>query len=115
MRTFSSSNRGTHPIPQPPNRRNDVRSELLPQVSDVDVHDIGPRLEVVPPDMTEKLLAGQDLTLVGEERLEEQEFLGRQLHRPTGPLDASGTDVDDDVSEFVPFRFDVAGLTPVSY
>src|SRR5438034_890769 len=41
-----------------------LRAELLPQPPDADVDHVGPRIEVVPPDVREQALARHDLALV---------------------------------------------------
>src|ERR1700753_1199371 len=53
--------------------------ELLAQVADVDIDDVGPGVEVVAPDVAEQLLARQHLTRVAQERLGQRELAGRQL------------------------------------
>jgi hypothetical protein len=46
---------GHQAITHTPDRLDLVATQLLPQVSDIDVHDVAPGIEVVSPDVGEKL------------------------------------------------------------
>src|SRR5665213_221051 len=111
MRVLSCRICARHPISHAPDGRDDVRSKLPSQVADINVHDIGVGVEVVAPGMAEELLAGEHLTLVGEERLEERELLGGQPHLLPVPLDTSSGDVDDDIPVLIAGRSHLAGVT----
>src|ERR687891_2667311 len=54
-----------------------VRAKLLAQRTDVDVHEVGGRVEGIAPHVREELLPAQHLTRVAEERLEQGELAGR--------------------------------------
>ena len=56
-----------------------VGAELLAQVADVDVDDVGAGVEVVPPHVDEQLLARQHLAGVAQEDLGQCELPGRQV------------------------------------
>src|SRR3954466_7346148 len=57
-------------------------AELGAQAADVDVDDVGARVEAAAPDLLEQLGAGADLALVEREVLEQQELPGGQRHGP---------------------------------
>ncbi len=50
-----------------PHRDDEVRPELAAKVANVDVHNVGGRVEVVTPHTREQLLAAQDLPWVAQE------------------------------------------------
>src|SRR5690242_4392398 len=58
------------------------RLQLAADVVDVDVDDVGGRLEAVAPHLLPQLVAGQHGALVSHEVLEQRELGARQLDRP---------------------------------
>src|SRR6266851_4260746 len=74
-----------------------ARLELLPQVPDMNLHDAGVRVGLVPPNPFQELLAGQDLARMAHEEEEEVELTGGQIQclAPTPGL--PGSRVDDEV------------------
>src|SRR4051794_26991400 len=56
-------------------------AELGAQAADVDIDDVGPRVEGAAPDLFEQLGAGAHLALVEHEVLEQQELAGREGDR----------------------------------
>src|SRR4051795_3296304 len=58
-----------------------ARAELGAEAADVDVDDVGARVEGAAPDLLEQLGAGAHLALVEHEVLEQEELAGRQGDR----------------------------------
>ena len=73
-------------------------AELAPQVANVNVDDVGARVEVVAPDVAEQLFAGEYLARVSEEHLREHELSGRQLHEPTVDAGSASAKVEGEVT-----------------
>ena len=72
---------------------------LAAQALDVDLDQVGHRVEAVVPDVFGNVRTANDVTPPASEILEQGVFLRRQLNHPTGPLDASGTRVDRQILE----------------
>src|SRR3954447_21296973 len=59
----------------------DAAAQLRAETADVDVDDVGARVEAAAPDLFEQLGPGADLTLLEREVLEQQELAGRERQR----------------------------------
>ena len=62
--------------------------DLAPQALDVDLDQVRHRIEAVVPYVLRDVGAADDLSLPADEIFEQGVFLGRQLDREAGPLDA---------------------------
>src|SRR5213083_2053571 len=58
----------------------DGATELRAETADVDVDDVGARVEAAAPDLLEQLGPGADLALLEREMLQQQEFTRRERH-----------------------------------
>ena len=70
-----------------------VLAELLAQVADVHVDDVGGGVEVIAPHLAEQLLACEDLAGVAKERFGEREFAGAEVDRAAGDVHLAGAQV----------------------
>ena len=82
----------------PAHGRDRVGAELLAQVADVDVDDVGAGVEVEAPDLVEQLLAGQHLAGVGHEDLGERELARRQVDLLAADGGPAGAEVEADAA-----------------
>src|SRR6266851_4771500 len=91
----------TKGIANPPNgldqARPAARLELLPQVPDMNLHNTGVRVGLVPPDAFEELLAGENLARVAHEEEEEVELAGGQFQGVAATPGLPGSRVHDEV------------------
>src|SRR5690554_3976631 len=74
-----------------------VGAELLAQVADVDVDDVGAGVEVVAPHVREQLLTRQGLTAVADQHLGERELARRQLDLAVPGIRPTAAQVETDV------------------
>src|SRR5947209_11452608 len=69
-------------------------AELGAQAADVDVDDVGARVEAAAPDLVEQLRAGADLALVEDQVLEQQELARGERHRPVAGVGGAAVGVE---------------------
>src|SRR5438105_2990702 len=86
----ASRSLGRKAIPHVTDGLDRSRPELLPQPADADVDDVRARVEVIPPDIGEQLLAADSLAAMADEMVEEPELtVGEVGRRPAGANAAS--------------------------
>src|SRR5437016_2170358 len=68
------------PVPDVTHGLDRRRPELLPEAADADVHDVGPRIEVVAPHLREQLLPAADLVGMRDQ-------VAQQLKLAVGEID----------------------------
>src|SRR5437588_12104474 len=72
--------------------------DLLPQVADIDLHDVRIALEREVPDVIDQLGLGDDAVGVAHEELQQREFLRRQRDRRVAPSHLAGRRIEDEVA-----------------
>src|SRR6266576_2881693 len=82
------------PVARPSNRLDAHAGELLPQVADVDAHDVRARIEVQVPDAVEELLPRERCSRALEQGDEEGELARRQRDVPPVDGGAQGTRIE---------------------
>src|SRR6478752_2906061 len=80
-------------------RLDDVLTELGPQPCDGDVDDVAARVERVPPDLAEELLARAHRSGAAHEVLEQQELARTQLDVPAVDEQPTAQDVEVEVAD----------------
>src|SRR6516164_4437437 len=86
------------PVASAPDGGDPVRPDLVTQVADVDLDDIGARVVVVSPDVAEQLLAAEHLARMPQEHLGQRELPRRQVDRVAGRLGLAGPQVETEAA-----------------
>src|SRR4051812_37902777 len=73
--------------------------ELAPQAADVDVDDVGARIEMIVPDLLEKHGTGHHPPFVAGEIFEQEIFARFQFDLPTIALDAARQRIDLEIAD----------------
>src|SRR5919112_2197901 len=71
---------------------------LLPQVTDVDIDEVGCQAELLVPDAREEEIPGEHAPGISGHELEQFELAGRKLYLPLGPPYPAGRGVDLEVA-----------------
>jgi hypothetical protein len=86
------------PVSHPSDGLDDVIAEFAAQVAHVDLDDVAAGVVVVAPDAAEDLLAGEHLSGVRDEHLQQGELAGGELDGATGAAGGAGPNVDGNVA-----------------